>query len=581
MHHVRPSLKLYKPFLFNWVKHASLSPILSHTLHKAYLPRQAKVTPTVHDYAGWLKGCTHSLSLHKAHVIHADIVDNGLEFLPIVGSALVNMYSKCGSFEDACKVFDMVSVRDVVLWSAIIVACANHRHAEKGLHLFEQMQLEEGIPLDKQLLTYAVKACAGMRALEEGRRTHIIITKQGLEADEFVGNSLVDMYCKCGSLKDAHGVFDYVGIRDVVFWTALICGHVESSLNKEALKLFWKMHEEGIKPNRITYQCIIRACSSVETMEEGKKIFADIVKLGFFDSHVGVDLIRMYCTFENLNDAHKVFSVLNAQDIVSYTVLITGYAEQEHGEEALRLYKGMRKGGAKPDEAIFVCVLKICSQLGASQEAQVIYFDIMSEGLDSLLCIKQSLMDMYIKCVSLEDAFALFESFTIQDVVSFSTIIAGYVLHGYDTECLKLFEDMQISRIQPNEKTYTSILKACARLKKLEYGKHIHNHLMILGFESDVFIRSTLIDMYAGCRRVEEACSIFSEGSDVVLWNTMMGIYVEHDLNRQALQLYEQLCHQDLGSSYVTLLWLIKACSDIEQGRRTHTLAVKQGWTNK
>ncbi|MCO5579819.1 hypothetical protein L7F22_033681 [Adiantum nelumboides] len=341
------------------------------------------------------------------------------------------------------------------------------------------------------------------------------------------------------------------------------------------------MHEEGVKPNSVTCECIIRACSSLDTADEGNKIFADLAKLGLYDSYVWVALVRMFCNFGSLNDARKVFSTSNVDDVVSWTVLITGHAEQGHGEEALRLYESMQKGGTKPDEAIFVCLLKICSQLGAVEKGKIIYFDILLEGLDFLLCVKQSIMDMYLKCACLEDVCALFESLPIRDVVSCSAIIAGYALHGYDTQSLKLFDDMQMVGIQPNQMTYTSIIKACASLKKLGYGKITHHQLVILGYESDDFIRSTLIDMYSSCRRVEEAWSVFNKlprGNDVVLWNTMIGVCVEHDCNEQALELYEQMCHQGLGLGYVTLLWLMKACSDIEQGRLMHALAVKQGF---
>ncbi len=98
-----------------------------------------------------------------------------------------------------------------------------------------------------------LKACASVGAIEEGRCVHRQIIQSGLESDVFVGNSLVDMYAKCGSMEDAWRVFNKMPSRDVITWTAMIFGHVKCWQGQEALELFQEMQQEGVQPNIVTF----------------------------------------------------------------------------------------------------------------------------------------------------------------------------------------------------------------------------------------------------------------------------------------------------------------------------------------
>ncbi|KAH7330865.1 hypothetical protein KP509_20G005800 [Ceratopteris richardii] len=258
-------------------------------------------------------------------------------------------------------------------------------------------------------------------------------------------------------------------------------------------------------------------------------------------------------------DAQNVFDTLDEQNIVTWTVLITSYLENGQDEEALGLYYDMRKAGIKPDEAILVCILKVCAQIG----------------------LRESLMTAYMKCASLEDAHTLFVTSSIRDVTCWSSIIAGYSLHGHNMESLELYKNMEQDGVQPNEMTFPPILKACTGLKRLECGKLVHNQIVNLGFENDNFIRSTLIEMYACAERMEEACSVFRQTSavgDDVLLNIMIGAFVECDQNEQALELFGQICQEGVELDHVMFLWVLRACLNIREGRLMHALAIKQGF---
>jgi pentatricopeptide repeat protein len=131
------------------------------------------------------------------------------------------MYAKCGSMEDAQRVFNKMPSRDVVTWTAMIVGHVKCGQGQKALELFRQMQ-QEDVRADSVTFMGVLNACASVAALEEGRCVHEQIIESGWDSDVFVGSSLVDMYAKCGSMENPWRVFTKMPSQNVVTWNAII-----------------------------------------------------------------------------------------------------------------------------------------------------------------------------------------------------------------------------------------------------------------------------------------------------------------------------------------------------------------------
>ena len=177
------------------------------------------------------QGCFEQMQqihIHKVVGIHAQLENRGLlENNLVVGSTLVDMYARCGSFGQAHQVFDKLLDRNVVLWTILISRCSEYGHFEAALNCFEQMQLE-GIPPNSVTLICILKAYGYIGAKEKGLQVHGEIERRGLLRREYVvGNSLVDMYAKCGAIASAKEVFDKLSIRTTVSWTALMAGYAQ------------------------------------------------------------------------------------------------------------------------------------------------------------------------------------------------------------------------------------------------------------------------------------------------------------------------------------------------------------------
>ncbi len=195
------------------------------------------MSPDKFTFVQVIKPCAGLGTLQDGRLVHKQLIQSGCESDVFVQSSLVDMYAKCGSIEEAWKVFNKMPSRDVVTWNAMVLGHVKCGQGQKALELFRQMQ-REGVQPSSVTFVGVLKACASVVAIEEGRCVHQKIIQSGLDSNVFVGSSLVDMYAKCGSIEEAWKVFNKMPSRNVVTWTTMILGHVQCSQGQNALELF-------------------------------------------------------------------------------------------------------------------------------------------------------------------------------------------------------------------------------------------------------------------------------------------------------------------------------------------------------
>lgn len=535
-----------------------------------------------YSFVAALKTCARKGALEQGKLVHADIVKDRLETNLFIGSTLIDMYAKCASLSDAHNVFVKMPTHDVVSWSAMISGYAEHGHGYTALKLYDGMQ-QKCLEPTKVTFVCLLKACASVAALDQGNLINIHIIKQGIGLDVFVGSSLVNMYVKCGSLENARHVFDKLLLRNVVSWSAIIAGYAEGGYDEEALLLFWRMQQEGIDPDEITYVFILKTCTTAAALGQGKVIHADILERGIeLNSHVACALIDMYAKCNSLEDARGVFDKLPVKSVVLWSVVIAGYAECGHGIEALQLLQKMLLEGKEPNKVTFICSLKACSSILAVLQGMLIHTNIIRQGLESEPTVQNALADMYIKFGSMQDAQKVFSHFLICDVVSWSTMIAGYAEHGQAEEALELYKKMQSEGTEPNEVTFSCILKACASTAAVEEGEAIHEEIVRRGLETDLIIGNALIDMYGKCGSVGEAEWMFENlpVQDDVSWNTIIAGNANNSNTENALRLFERMVQEGIEPNQVTFACILKACCSLAAlglGKLIHGKLIERG----
>ncbi|CAK9218414.1 unnamed protein product [Sphagnum troendelagicum] len=326
-------------------------------------------------YANLLKRCTQSRDLVEGKQVHAHMTQSGLQPNAYLGNILLNMYVSIGSLPDACQVFEKLVKRDVVTWTSMIVGYSKHGCVEKAFESFCQMQ-REGVNPNTITCMSMLKACASPRSLMWGKQVHAHINAAGFEPDMRLATALINMYAKCGSIKDAFDAFRQMQQEEVRLKNALIGMYVKCGSRDEAFGVFHELQQKGVEPDKISYLSILNACANPAALEQGKQIHGYIKKSGYL--WVGNALIDMYAKCGSLVAAHEVFDAMHDRDEVSWNTLIGGLAQHGCGKQALEVFEQMKCAGVQPNEVTFVGVLSACSRAGLVDEGHH-YFSSLCE----------------------------------------------------------------------------------------------------------------------------------------------------------------------------------------------------------
>eukprot|EP00249_Psilotum_nudum_P016665 c25935_g6_i1 orf=43-2346(+) len=507
-------------------------------------------------YGRLLQACKNSRAVSEGKRVHAHIVRHGLERNTFLGNELVSMYGKCGNLDDARRVFDGMTEKNVFSWTVMIAAYANRGHGKEAFQLFCRMQKEGAVPNRITFVTI-LNACSNPAALADGRLIHALIAKGEFWSDVIVGTAIVNMYSKCGSLEDARKVFHQMPERDVVSWNVMITAYAQHGYCKEALRLFRHMQLEGIISDKVTFIAVLDCPIN---LPEGKLIHGHIVESGFeSDVVVGNATIKMYGKCGSKEDARRVFDKMPHRDVVSWTAMMAVCTRHGYCKDALQLFQGMQLNGVMPDKVTLLTLLETCANLADLAEGKLIHVSIVDRGFESDVSVGNAIIDMYGKCGSLEDARRMFNKMPQRDVISWTAMIAAYAQHGLGKEALELFHQMQLKGIMPDEITFVSILSACSHSGLVDEG---WSHF--LSMTKNFFIAPTtehygcIIDLLGRAGRLVEAEDLINKmpfKPDIVAWKTLLGacrIHGDVDRGKRAAEHIFDLDPED-AAGYVVL----------------------------
>ncbi|KAH7330914.1 hypothetical protein KP509_20G007900 [Ceratopteris richardii] len=521
------------------------------------------LAPSLVTFTCSLKSCGNMGALEVGKRLHAVIVGKALVIDVVLGSALVDMYAKCGAFSLAKRVLDELPSPNEVSWTGLISGFCQNMHCEDALACYEKMEQDGFVP-DCVTFSCVLKACGKTGAVLKGIMVHAEIQRLDLLGkDTVLGNALVSMYGKCGSLRKAQEIFDQLPVHDLVSWNALMTGYCQHGHGKEAIICFEKLEKTGLIPDAVTYLCVLNACSSVGAIIEGKKVHAEVMRRGLLGNEValGNALVDMYAKCDALEMAHEVFDGLFVRDVVSWNALITGCCEREFAEQALQLFDFMKAEGHHPNALTFACILKACASVDAVEQGEGVHNEIVKKGLfEHMDVLGNALVALYGKCGIHAKAWQLFQQLSLRDVVSWNALITGCCKHRHGKEALELYELMQNNGVSPDEITFACILKVCSTIGATEKGREFFSETIIKGFQG-ICIKNKSMTMYAECAQPASAQYAFHEclNPDTVTWNALTSGYCEHGFHDKALIFAQHLQSECIcpDAAHVAFPWLM------------------------
>lgn len=385
------------------------------------------VLPDVFTFVHVLEACMSPAALTEGEHLHNYIVEMGFESDVAVGTALVNMYVKCSGIEGAYRMFEEMPERNVVSWNSIIMA-----HVQRGKHrdafqLFTEMH-SKGISPDSSTLASIVDACVSESLFSEAVVMHAYVVESGFDIDNTLGIPLVNMYGKLGSVEDAVQLFKILRARDVLTWTAMLTAHVWSGNNEEAVRLYAQMESEGLVAIKATYLVVLEACGDLSVPARGNDIFISIAKQGLdLDAAVATALVNFYGKCASLHVGKRVFDSVPKKDVILWTAMITMYAQNGLGKEALCLFADMQDSGLIPNYVTYVNALAACSHAGLVQEGYYFLASMMWDyGMPPLVDHYDCAIDLFGRAGLLDEAEHLVDRMPfLPRVVSFMALLGA------------------------------------------------------------------------------------------------------------------------------------------------------------
>ncbi|MCO5567340.1 hypothetical protein L7F22_021030 [Adiantum nelumboides] len=558
--------RLPDPNLYSWnaiiLAHAKSGQnqaalLLYHELHNS------RLEPDGHIFVSALKTCISSVNLEQGKLVHMQALENGFEFDDYVGNALLEMYCKCGCLKSALVVFSRMPRWRAITCSLLIGGYVDDDQEDVALDLFRQI-VEKGVLLDKVGYISILKACSNIAALKQGRQIYLLLVEAGLDLDVCVGNALIDLYVNCQRLQEAATLFQRLPTRDVITWTTLASGYAQHGFSTKAMQLFEAMEQHGMNPNAITLVLALRACCNTSALQQGRKVHARLVEHGTeLDDFSGSSLVDMYGKCGNQSAATIMFERLPRMSVVSWSALIAGTADNGQGSKACLLFEQMQQQGLIPDKVLFVCILKACTSPTWLKYGRNIHSQVAECGLGMDIFLGNALIDMYVKCESLEDACTLSNRLPEQNLVTWSVLIGGHVQQGFALEAIQIFDKMSLEGVELDEISFVCALKACSSIAALKQGRRIHGNAIQKGFELDSFVSSTLIDMYAKCGSLEDARRDFERlpKQSIVAWGALMSGYAQNGDYLSVLHYFNEMQQHGLKPDDISFVSLLAACS--------------------
>lgn len=348
-------------------------------------------------------------------------------------NTLIYGYAKIGRIDEARKLFDEMPERDHFSWTAMVSGYVRHNKPSDALELYRLMQESGKVVCNKFTVSSALSAAASMQSLYLGKEIHGHIIRGELDSDAVVWSALSDMYGKCGSLDEARYVFDTALEKDVVSWTAMIDRYFGDGKWEEGFLLFSNLLKSGIRPNEFTFAGVLNACTQNTAEGLGKQVHGYMMRLGFDPfSFAGSALVHMYSKCGNMETAYKVFRWLPRPDLVSWTSLINGFAQSGQPHEALRLFKSLLETGIKPDHVTFVGVLSACTHAGLVNQGLRYFYSIKEQhGLaytaDHYACV----IDLLSRAGRFGEAKDIISNMAMKpDKFMWASLLGGCRIHG-------------------------------------------------------------------------------------------------------------------------------------------------------
>ncbi|CAH9068603.1 unnamed protein product [Cuscuta europaea] len=479
-------------------------------------------------------------------------------------NTLIKMYSKFGRVECARLVFDQMLERNEASWNNIISGYVLTGGYCDAVRLFIEMW---GVGVEVNEYTFASVLTALSRSESmclEGYQVHGVLLKCGLLYNVFVGTSVLHFYGVYGPTSDAANVFEEMPMKNVVTWTSLMVACSNNGNTEEVISLYKRMKSEGTSCNQNTYTVVISSCSYLEGDCVGHQMLGHVVKSGFEDNvSVANALISMFGNFNFVEEAYRVFEGMTEHDTISWNSIISVLAHNQLCEEAFRCFFFMRCQHDDIDSTTLSSLLSACGSVDNINQGRTMHGLVIKLGWNSNICICNTLLSMYADALQCSDAEKLFHNMQEKDLISWNSMMAGYVLIGDFFKVLNSLTELLRMGKSVSYVTFASALAACSNADYLTEGKILHGLVMTSGLQDNLIVGNALVTMYGKHVMMVEAEKVFFKMpvKELVTWNALIGGYAAGHQTNDVVRIFKWMRECSVTTNYITIINALGSCS--------------------
>ncbi|PSS06462.1 Pentatricopeptide repeat-containing protein [Actinidia chinensis var. chinensis] len=429
---------------------------------------------------------------------------------------------------------------------------------------------------------------------EDAKQLHLGIIKNGFGSDLFLSNTLINVYFRTGDLVSAHVLFDEMPLRNSVSWACLISGYAQNGMPSEACAVFREMIRVGLCLNTFAVGSALRACqvSGPGGLRLGVQIHGLVSKTPYaFDAVVCNVLISMYGHCMDWADlTFRAFDGIKMKNSVSWNSIISVCSQRGDAISAFELFSSMQQEGVgfgnKPSEYTFGSLVTAAASMdrGLCLLEQMLVM-IKKSGFMQDLYVGSALVSGFARFGLLDMAKKIFELMSEKSAVTMNGLMVGLVRQKRGEEATEIFVEMN-DLVKVNSNSFVVLLSAFPEFSVLEKGrrrgKEVHAYVIRTGLiDSKIEIGNGLVNMYAKCEAINDACSIFGlmSNKDSVSWNSMISGLDQNECFESAVRSFRTMRTALMPSNF-TLISSLNSCGSlgwINLGEQIHCEGIKLG----
>ncbi|XP_073125444.1 pentatricopeptide repeat-containing protein At1g03540 isoform X1 [Henckelia pumila] len=358
------------------------------------------IDPNAFTLSAVVKACAELGELRLGKCLHGLVTKCGLDFNCVIVGALIDMYGRSFEPGDCRKLFDGMLEPDAICCTSVISAFTRSDLYREALGMFYLMSRKYGFLPDWFTFGSALTALGNLERLKQGKEVHAQVITGGFSGNVFVDSSLVDMYAKCGLVEDSQHVFDRMNSKNSISWCALLGGYCRKGDFERVIDLFRNMEMD-----LYSFGTVLRACSGLAAEKLGKEVHGQYLKRGGWrDVVVESALVDLYAKCGCVDFAHRIFLDMSVKNLITWNSMISGFAQNGRGGEAVRLFDQMIKERIKPDYISFIGVIFACSHSGLVDEGRKHFISMSNYGIKAGIEHYSCMVDLLGRCGKIEEA---------------------------------------------------------------------------------------------------------------------------------------------------------------------------------